>query len=330
MKRKITTILIAMMFTSRAHIIAQSGQITGTSTVAGDLYQENKDLGVGSTADPAARIHIFNKEVDLTSSTQPLLRMTLRPFLITGKIIQIPDGSAYFPDTCLFTVDKKGFVGINVLNPNSKLSIFGLNSQGWNSGIELNRQDGGKAVTIVDAQGLKFRTMTEGSGFYFINHSDIANVVIKENGYVGIGIETPEEKLHVKGNERIDGNSEINGNITINDGSLLITGNNVSSVGINEILLGADGYIRAREIKVDLQTIPDYVFKEGYNLMPLEELKIFVEKNKHLPNVKSEADFNAEGSISLTEMNMKLLEKVEELTLYILDLQSQIDNIKNK
>lgn len=138
---------------------------------------------------------------------------------------------------------------------------------------------------------------------------------------MGIGTATPQEKLHVEGN------------ILINNGDLIINGQN-SSVNNNnpnkQIRLQSDGYIRAREIKVDLQTIPDYVFKPGYNLMPLADLKIFIETNKHLPNVKSEAEFNAVGSISLTEMNMKLLEKVEELTLYVLDLQAQIDELKIK
>ena len=62
--------------------------------------------------------------------------------------------------------------------------------------------------------------------------------------------------------------------------------------------------------------------------MTLKEVKKFIEINKQLPNIKSEKQFNNEGSISLSEMNLKLLEKVEELTLYVLDLQEQINNLK--
>lgn len=74
-----------------------------------------------------------------------------------------------------------------------------------------------------------------------------------------------------------------------------------------------------------MQAIPDYVFKENYNLMPLENLKLFVKEKKHLPNIKSEQEYNNAGSIDLTELNLKLLEKVEELTLYVIDLQEQLN-----
>jgi hypothetical protein len=112
------------------------------------------------------------------------------------------------------------------------------------------------------------------------------------------------------------------------DGSIIIHNPNGLGDGNNQIYLNSDGSIRAREIKVDLEVIPDYVFKEDYNLMPLEEVKAFIEKNGHLPNVKSEAEFQEEGSISLTEMNLKLLEKVEELTLYLLQLEKRISELE--
>jgi hypothetical protein len=89
-----------------------------------------------------------------------------------------------------------------------------------------------------------------------------------------------------------------------------------------------DGSVRARKTTVDLQPIPDYVFKEGYNLMKLDELESFITENKHLPNIKSEAEYQKEGGIDLGELNVKLLEKVEELTLYTIQQQKQIDELK--
>jgi len=79
-------------------------------------------------------------------------------------------------------------------------------------------------------------------------------------------------------------------------------------------------YIQARDVLVDFEEIPDYVFKKDYSLLPLPDLKDYIQKHKHLPNVKSEAEFMQEGNLSLSEMNIMLLEKVEELTLYILQL----------
>jgi hypothetical protein len=71
----------------------------------------------------------------------------------------------------------------------------------------------------------------------------------------------------------------------------------------------------------------DYVFNEDYQLLPLEELQNFISKNKHLPGIPTAKEVKEEG-IELGEMNKKLLEKVEELTLYILDLQKQVDELK--
>jgi hypothetical protein len=89
-----------------------------------------------------------------------------------------------------------------------------------------------------------------------------------------------------------------------------------------------NGEVRARKTTVDLQHIPDYVFKEDYKLMELKELETFITKNKHLPNIKSEAEYQKEGGIDLGELNIKLLEKVEELTLYTIQQQKQIDALK--
>lgn len=98
----------------------------------------------------------------------------------------------------------------------------------------------------------------------------------------------------------------------------------------NVFAVFTDGKVRAREIKVDFDIIPDYVFKEGYKLMPLQDLENFIKTEKHLPNIKSEKEFDKTEGMGLGEMNLKLLEKVEELTLYVIELQKQINNLKNK
>ena len=68
----------------------------------------------------------------------------------------------------------------------------------------------------------------------------------------------------------------------------------------------------------------DYVFKPDYNLMPLNELSLFIKKNQHLPNVPSEKEV-MENGYGLAEMNEILLKKVEELTLYILEQQKVLE-----
>lgn len=81
-------------------------------------------------------------------------------------------------------------------------------------------------------------------------------------------------------------------------------------------------------LKTDFPTYPDYVFGEAYELMPLSALKSFIEEHKHLPNIPSAQEMHEEGVVNLGEMNRLYLEKIEELTLYILQLEERISDLE--
>lgn len=72
----------------------------------------------------------------------------------------------------------------------------------------------------------------------------------------------------------------------------------------------------------------DYVFKEDYNLLPLKDVKNFIDENKHLPNMPSAEKIVENGGFELKEMNVKLLEKIEELTLYIIEQDKRIEALE--
>ncbi|WP_442845057.1 hypothetical protein [Leeuwenhoekiella sp. H156] len=93
--------------------------------------------------------------------------------------------------------------------------------------------------------------------------------------------------------------------------------------------LAVKGLIHAQEVKVDLNgaVAPDYVFKEGYDLWSINAVEAYIDQNGHLPNIPSAAEFKSEG-LNLKEMNLKLLEKIEELTLYIIDQNAKIENLE--
>ncbi|MFM2393075.1 MAG: hypothetical protein RLZZ546_1057, partial [Bacteroidota bacterium] len=94
--------------------------------------------------------------------------------------------------------------------------------------------------------------------------------------------------------------------------------------------LSVDGKIAAEEVLVDLDADwPDYVFKQDYDLKSLEEVKAFIEKNGHLPNVPSAKEVKDNG-ILLGNMNKVLIEKIEELTLYILKQEEEMKSEKLK
>jgi hypothetical protein len=106
--------------------------------------------------------------------------------------------------------------------------------------------------------------------------------------------------------------------------------NKVGEVGIGKapvagVALNVFGIVRATEIKVEAQTA-DFVFESDYQLRPLEEVETFIQENKHLPDVPSAAQMDANG-VNLAEMNKLLLMKVEELTLYVIQQQKQIDQL---
>lgn len=91
--------------------------------------------------------------------------------------------------------------------------------------------------------------------------------------------------------------------------------------------------IRTEKVKVDIASVngwADFVFKEGYNLMPLEKVEAFIKENQHLPEIPSEKQIVAEGGIELKEMNVKLLQKIEELTLHLIEQNKRIKELENK
>lgn len=94
--------------------------------------------------------------------------------------------------------------------------------------------------------------------------------------------------------------------------------------------LTVKGDIHAEKVTVDLNIpAPDYVFEADYDLRSLEETDQYIKANKHLPEVPSAKELEASG-IDLVEMNMLLLKKIEELTLYVIEQQKEIELIKRK
>jgi len=78
---------------------------------------------------------------------------------------------------------------------------------------------------------------------------------------------------------------------------------------------------------VTLDGFPDSVFNERYNLKSLQEVEEYVTTNKHLPEIPSEKDVRQQG-LELGKMNALLLKKVEELTLYMISMKKEIEQLK--
>jgi hypothetical protein len=175
------------------------------------------------------------------------------------------------------------------------------------------------------------------------------------NTGVGIGTNTPAAKLDVAGTFKLaDGTqgadkvltSDANGlaswqtaagggssqwttsgsNIYYNTGKIGIGTTNLNDANYK---LFVEGAIRARKIRVDQLAWPDYVFEPHYNLPSLPEVEAFIKKNKHLPDVSSTKEIEKEG-LDLGDNQAVLLRKIEELTLYIIELNKKSEEQNQK
>lgn len=114
--------------------------------------------------------------------------------------------------------------------------------------------------------------------------------------------------------------------------ALTIDPSNNVGIGITDVPTGyklaVDGKIMAEELTIKMsENWPDYVFAPNYNLKPLSEVEEYIEENQHLPEIPSEQEVEEDG-ITVGEMNALLLKKIEELTLYTIQQQKEIDALK--
>ena len=100
----------------------------------------------------------------------------------------------------------------------------------------------------------------------------------------------------------------------------------IGTTNPGEFKLAVEGKVGAREINVTLSNPwPDYVFENEYKLMSLTELGRYIDENGHLPEIPTAKQI-AESGLDVGEMNVLLLKKIEELTLYVLELKKEIDS----
>ena len=107
--------------------------------------------------------------------------------------------------------------------------------------------------------------------------------------------------------------------------------NNTGNVGIGTSnpteKLSVNGNIKCKQVEVSLTGWSDFVFNEDYKLMPLEELDQYLKEHKHLPDVPSAEEVISNGN-NLGEMDAILLQKIEELTLYVIELKKENEQLK--
>lgn len=121
-----------------------------------------------------------------------------------------------------------------------------------------------------------------------------------------------------------------NGDVILVSNKNAVSGNvAIGTTDTKGFKLAVNGNISAKEIKVEATVWPDYVFEVGYQSLSLRELEDYIKLHKHLPEIPSAAEVEKNG-IALGEMNKLLLKKVEELTLYLIEKDKEILELKQK
>jgi hypothetical protein len=210
------------------------------------------------------------------------------------------------------------------------------------------RNNGAAAPLVVQNDGGSFRVGTD-------------KLFVDTDGEVGIGTTNPLAKLDVDGRLRIYNSGEaigidgINPSIGMwwnglqkffiqqlgNDLQIGKTGGNPNGsiyFGANQIAINtsspATGYavsvggkIMCEEVKVQLEPWPDYVFSDTYNAPSIDDYAKSIEENKHLPGMPNADEINT-GDIGLGEIQRRMMEKIEEMSLFIIQQQQEIEALK--
>lgn len=219
---------------------------------------------------------------------------------------------ASYPGGDILTIQSSGSVGVGTTEPdvNSRLEVV--------SSVKINHPS---------SRGSSFLRLDRGS-----EGRDQALIQFGENNSYGWnvgliysgGSTTPNFYISQQDQLKDSGGNLVHiPELTIKtDGNIGIGSSNPTSK------LTVKGDIHAEEVRVDLSVPgPDYVFEEDYDLPSLESIQYYIKENKHLPEVPSAKEMEENG-IDLGVMNMLLLKKVEELTLHLIEQNSEINGLK--
>lgn len=260
-----------------------------------------------------------------------------------------------------------GNVGIGTASPQAPLHIIGseLVNETGDGYLQLGSRTG--THLRFDNNEILARYGDLPSTLFLQYWSGNLSLCFDDDGRVGIGNTSPQAKVHITdggdasysnggelvlgstsgANLAMDGNEILARNnggeaplfLQISGGDILMTPNELGQVGIgvtssanmpsDDYLLAVDGKIISEEVRVEVSgSWPDYVFAEDYDLMPLQQLEQQITTEKHLPGIPSADVIDSDG-IALGEMQKAMMQKIEELTLYVIDLQKQIEELKN-
>ncbi len=306
----------------------KSVTIGGDFTVSGLTFLKTTGIGIAPNNQNQLNMRSVGKEAGIQLFTVPFSSTTTAKYAFKN-IVTNDDINAYSVSQGtttnsqdVFVVKGDGRVGIKTDTPEDRLHVgnghtklvvgsafgqdlgFGTSYLGFNA----SRQNGSTWSTAGD-------NAHDGGA---VIYSDIfGSIRFSTIPYTGATGQTGISDATIASNTRL---------FIHRDGNI-----GIGTVAINGFKLSVEGQIRARGIRVDATNITwfDYVFTKDYELASLAEVEKYVNKYQHLPNVPSEKEVKEQG-INLGEMDAILLRKIEELTLYMIDLKKENELLQLK
>ncbi len=300
-----------------------------SSTTRSWIYNVADSIGVG-TISPDEKLHIYNGKIyvqDNRSGQNPhvIFDVPATNFKEGGlQFKRLGDTLAainYIENTSFpnyvkvavssagrgpdLVVNSSGNTGLGLANPAVKFHVYDR------LGIEVVRLE-------AEAPMIQFKRRTSLSNQIPVTFADVGFIQTSGDN---IRIGTNSDNINGKFVVRVGGSDRL---FVDGEGSVSI-GTTGTAAGY---MLNVGGKVICEELKVQLEgNWPDYVFEKKYELMPLDRLETFIKINKHLPKIPKATEVNRDG-IEIGEMQRLLTEKIEELTLYILDLRKEIELLK--
>ena len=271
-----------------------------------DLYWNQGQVGIG-LSDPKSKLDI-SLNTNFMYEDESGFKLTYPiPFLnpnippINQNIFEIRQKTFGSSFSTKMVVKTNGNIGIATSSPDAKLHVKNVNGSTLDAHLE--------GFTLIDGNNASalFGTNTGAPygewGIEYNNYGPISGLNFwKPSGSNGFG-----------------------------NYFMFISDQGNVSIGTDDskgYKFAVKGKMIAEEIVVKLHgNWPDFVFKKEYGLMSLEDVECFIKENSHLPTMPSASEVE-EAGIPLGEMNAKLLQKVEELTLYVIELKKEIDILK--
>jgi hypothetical protein len=314
----------------------------GKKTVNNSTYlQMRRQDGLElMTLDAAGKVGIGRNDPDYTLDVKGQLRLDNSPQALTtlrlenASIMDLSVGAAggYLASDHILAfhaggsermiVTSDGYVGIGTTNPGKLLHLHGAagasnimitsSTSSANGRIGVSGSDDG-FMQLANNQGAQTVALNASGTSYF------------NGGNVGIGTNSPTSKLDVNG--------------TIKATEIIVALSSGADAGGDDKKAPSDAKGKPASSDADDKATakpaggrngwPDFVFASDYSLMSLDELAQAIKDQKRLPGIPSAQEVETHG-LNLGEMQAMLLQKIEELTLYLIDLKKENESLKNR